>query len=95
MDGVEEPVRSKAEGLSYKPSGVARSMPEDSESLSSTGALTKEAEECPMTCVASRMIAATLRGRDTLRWISDDQNRNHAALQCFRDREKNGEWRWR
>lgn len=62
MDGVEKPVRSEAEGLSNEPSSVSRS----------TGALTKEAEECSMNCVASRMIAATLRGRDTLRWISDD-----------------------
>jgi hypothetical protein len=89
MDGVEEPARSKAEGLSNKPSGVARSMPEDNENLSSTGALTKEAEECLMTCVASRMIPATLRGGYTLRWISDDQNRNHTALQSICDRVKN------
>jgi hypothetical protein len=90
MDGVEKPVRSKAEGLSNKPSDAARrSMPGDNENLSSTGAFTKEAEECSMTCVASRMIAATLRGRDALRWISDDQNRIHAALQCICDREKN------
>jgi hypothetical protein len=55
MNGVEQPVRREAEGLGGNeddsdlpiktmPLGVACSMPEDNEDLSSTGTLTEEAE---------------------------------------------------